>query len=134
MWNEQNAKRAEGIIGLAKRAGALAVGTEQVIEAVRKGKARLVLVASDVSENTAKRLRDKTAYRNVPLELLPIDMGMLGHLIGKDHAAAVALLQEGFVRSYRKAVQGIPADPPSAESSNMLSNPERNGYTDGRNE
>lgn len=133
MWNEQNGKRAEGIIGLAKRAGALAVGTEQVIEAVRKGKAKLVLVASDVSENTEKRLRDKASFRNVPLEFLPIDMGVLGHLIGKDHAAAVALLQEGFVRSYRKAMQDPPAGSPAALS-NTLSNPERNGYTDGRNE
>lgn len=131
MWNEQNEKRLTGIIGLAKRAGALAVGTEQVIEAVRKGKAHLVLVASDVSENTAKRLRDKASFRNVPLEVLPLDMGALGHLIGKDHAAAVALMQEGFVRSYRKA--DSPAGPP-AVSSNTLSNPERNGYTDGRNE
>ena len=129
MWNELNGKRLEGILGLAKRAGALAVGTEQVIEAVRKGKAKLVLAASDVSENTAKQLRDKASYRNVPLELLPIDMGVLGHAIGKDRAAAVALLQEGFVRSYRKAAQ----DPPTV-SSNTLSNPERNGYTDGRNE
>lgn len=132
MWNEQNGKRLTGIIGLAKRAGALAVGTEQVIESVRKGKARLVLVASDVSENTAKRLQDKASYRNVPLEALPMDMSALGHSVGKDHAAAVALLQEGFVRSYRKA-KGSPADPPAA-ASNTLSNPERNGYTDGRNE
>lgn len=131
MWNEQNGKRAEGIIGLAKRAGALAVGTEQVVESVRKGKAQLVLVASDVSDNTAKRLQDKASYRNVPLELLPIDMNALGHLVGKDHAAAVALLQEGFVRSYRKAIS--PAGSPAA-ASNTLSNPERNGYTDGRNE
>lgn len=129
MWNEQNGKRLEGIIGLAKRAGALAIGTESVIEAMRKGKAKLVLVACDVSENTAKRLQDKASYRNVPLELLPIDMDALGHPVGRDHAAAVALLQEGFVRSYRKASQN-----PPAVSSNTLSNPERNGYTDGRNE
>ena len=132
MWNEQNGKRLRGIIGLAKRAGALAIGTEAVIEAVRKGKAKLVLAACDVSENTAKRLQDKASYRGVPLERIPIGMGELGRLIGKDHAAAVALLQEGFVRSYRKAIQD-PADPP-AVSSNTLSNPERNGYTDGRNE
>lgn len=133
MWNEQNEKRLTGIIGLAKRAGALAVGTENVIESVRKGKARLVLVACDVSENTAKRLQDKASYRNVPLERIPIRMDALGHLIGKDHAAAVALLQDGFVRSYRKAMQEPLASPP-AVSSNTLSNPERNGYTDGRNE
>lgn len=133
MWNENNRKRAEGIIGLAKRAGALAVGTEQVLDAVRKGKSHLVLAASDVSKNTAKQLRDKTSFRQSPLEVLPIGMHELGRLIGKDHTAAVAFLQEGFVRSYRKAVSDPPADP-SAATSITLSNPERNGYTHGRNE
>ena len=133
MWNDTNRKRAEGIIGLAKRAGALAVGTNRVLDAIRGHKAQLVLVACDVSDNTAKLLRDKTSFQNVPIEFLPIDMRELGRLIGKEHAAAVALTQEGFVRSYRKAVYGSPADP-SAETSITLSNPERNGYTHGRNE
>ena len=46
--------RVLGVLGLARRAGALAIGTNSVLEAVRKGKAYLVLIASDASENTAK--------------------------------------------------------------------------------
>jgi len=92
-----------GILGLAKRAGALAIGTNSVLESVRKGKALLVLIASDASSNTQKQLTDKASFRNVPVQTLPFDMTELGHAIGKDHTVAVAILQEGFVISYTKA-------------------------------
>ncbi|MBQ3934774.1 MAG: ribosomal L7Ae/L30e/S12e/Gadd45 family protein [Clostridia bacterium] len=95
--------RRYGIIGLAYRAGKLAYGTNSVIEAVRNGKAKLVLAADGISENTAKQLRDKTNYRAVPLEFLPLSAEELGKLIGKTETAAVAFLQEGFVVSYRKS-------------------------------
>lgn len=92
-----------GILGLAKRAGALAIGTNSVLESVRKGKALLVLIASDASSNTQKQLTDKASFRNVPVQTLPFDMAELGHAIGKDHTVSVAITQEGFVISYTKA-------------------------------
>lgn len=114
--------RVLGILGLAKRAGALAVGTNSVLEAVRKDKALLVLVTSDVSENTKKQLHDKASYRKIPIETLPFGMCELGKALGKEHSAAVAVLQEGFVISYTKAC-----------TTNKVINPERNGITHGRN-
>lgn len=92
-----------GILGLAKRAGALAIGTNSVLESVRKEKALLVLIASDVSSNTKKQLTDKAGFRHVPVQMLPFNMGELGHALGKDHTVAVAITQEGFVISYTKA-------------------------------
>jgi len=95
--------RILGVLGLARRAGALAIGTNSVLEAIRKKKAFLVLIAADASENTAKQLLDKSAYYKIPAETLPFGMLELGHAIGKDHTVAVAILQEGFVVSYTKA-------------------------------
>ena len=95
--------RIQGVLGLAKRAGALAVGTNSVLDAVRNGKAKLVLLANDASENTVKQLNDKASFRCVPLETLGMDRETLGHCIGKENTAAIALLQEGFVTAYRKA-------------------------------
>ena len=92
-----------GILGLAMRARALAVGTSSVLESVRGGKARLVLIASDASANTQKQLTDKASFRHVPVQMLPYDMLELGHALGKDHTVAVAILQDGFVISYTKA-------------------------------
>lgn len=92
-----------GVLGLAMRARALAVGTNSVLESVRKGKALLVLIASDTSSNTQKQLQDKASYRHVPVQTLPFDMLELGRALGKDHTVAVAIEQEGFVISYTKA-------------------------------
>ncbi len=43
-------------LGLCKKAGALKLGFDPVKEAVLKGKAYLVLTASDLSEKTKKRV------------------------------------------------------------------------------
>ena len=49
-------------IGLAKRAGQAVFGTEMVQNSARSGKAKLIIVASDVSNNTRKELNDTAAY------------------------------------------------------------------------
>ncbi|MBP5231578.1 MAG: ribosomal L7Ae/L30e/S12e/Gadd45 family protein [Clostridia bacterium] len=95
--------RIAGILGLAYRAGALACGTNQVVESVRNGKAKLVLRAKDVSPNTEKELKDKTSFRKVPLEILSCGTEELGAWFGRPPTAAVAILKEDFVTAYRKA-------------------------------
>ena len=122
--------RIAGILGLAKRANALVGGTTLTLDAVRKGKALLVLAANDISPGTEKQLRDKTSYRNVPLEVLPFGADELGHCIGKTKTAAVALLNPGFVASYRKAAGKTqtaeePAVPPTPDTSETEGHPKR---------
>lgn len=95
--------RVKGVLGLARRAGALAVGTVGVVDAIRSGKAKLVLIADGVSENTRKRLTDKASFRSVPTEFLPFGAEELGHCVGKGDSSSAAILQENFVISYRKA-------------------------------
>ena len=49
--------RASGLLGLARRAGGVAVGTEAAREAIRAGDARLVVVAQDVSPVQSAKVR-----------------------------------------------------------------------------
>ncbi len=49
-------------IGLAKRAGQASFGTEMVRNCAKAGKAKLIIVASDVSENTKKEISDTAAF------------------------------------------------------------------------
>lgn len=49
-------------IGLARRAGAAVFGTEQVRDSAKARKAKLIIVASDVSENTRKEITDTAAF------------------------------------------------------------------------
>lgn len=49
--------RVPGLLGLARRAGGVAAGTEAVREAIRDGQARLVVVATDASPAQSAKVR-----------------------------------------------------------------------------
>lgn len=57
--------RISGMLGLAAKAGKLIVGEDKILEAIRSGKARLVIIAGDASDNTKKRYSDKCSYYGV---------------------------------------------------------------------
>mgnify|MGYP000199371195 CR=1 FL=1 len=59
--------KALSMIGLATKAGKIASGEFAVESAVRKGKACLVIIASDASDNTKKSFNDMGAYYHVPV-------------------------------------------------------------------
>ncbi|MBO4453232.1 MAG: ribosomal L7Ae/L30e/S12e/Gadd45 family protein [Clostridia bacterium] len=92
------------MIGLAKRAGKLAAGTENALEAIRKHKAKLVLVCADVSDNTKKALSDKSAFYGVKCEQTDASMAEVGRSIGKKSCAAIAFTDDNFVTAYRKSL------------------------------
>ena len=96
--------KAEGVIGLARRAGQIAVGTNGALDAIRSGKAKLVLIASDASDNTKKLLTDKASFRKVPVEFPPMTAETLGKCVGKAYTVAAAFLQDGFVIAYHGAL------------------------------
>lgn len=99
-------------LGLCARARALILGTPMVCEAMRTAKKpRLVLVASDASENTRKRLNDKCAFYGVTQIALPLTSADLAHAVGKASGlAAVGLTDEHLCRLMRGALKkcGIP--------------------------
>lgn len=84
-------------LGLAMRAGKVVSGEEQVIEAIRKKKACLVIVAGDASENTKKKVTDKAGYYGVPC-LTAGDRYRLGQAIGKGERVVLAVTDRGFAK------------------------------------
>lgn len=86
---EQYAMR---MLGLAARARALVVGTPLVCKALAAEKRpHAVLLASDASPNTEKRIKDRTAFYGVPLYRLQASCEELALCIGKRDAAVAAL-------------------------------------------
>lgn len=87
--------RVMSLLGIAMK-GRLAVsGENQTLEAVRTGKARVVLVSGDASDNTKKLFRDKCTYYQVPV----FEYGKkedLGRAIGKDLRSSVAVCDVGL--------------------------------------
>ncbi len=94
---EMSENRVLGMLGLARRAGKTVTGSDLVCKAMRRGELKLVLLASDASENTKKRISDKSAYYNVTLLNLDSDSGTIAHSLGKSGAiAAVGVTDENF--------------------------------------
>ena len=86
------------LLGLSARAGKLASGEYSAETAVKSGKAALVIVAEDASANTKKLFHDKCSFYEVPI----YEFGtkeMLGHAIGKELRASVAVLDEGLANA-----------------------------------
>ena len=87
-------------LGMAMRAGKIVTGDETVLKTVRAGKAKLVLVAADASDNTKKKYRDKCASYGVFLaEAFSRDL--LGRALGKEERAIVAVTDSGFANMIR---------------------------------
>ena len=79
------------ILGLARRAGAVAPGTAATRRSISQGEARLVLMAEDASLAQLDKIRRTMRKRIIPQVLLG-DRTTLGAAIGKAPITAVCLL------------------------------------------
>lgn len=94
-------------LGLCKRAGALICGTPMICTALREGKKKpiIVVMASDVSEGTRKKLTDKCAFYET--RLVTIDAGgeTLAAAVGKTGTlASVAVTDENLAELVKKSL------------------------------
>lgn len=94
-------------IGLAKKAGRLAAGTQNVIDAIRSKKAFTVIVASDVSDNTAKLLGDKSTSYGVRIKNSEYTRAELGNILGTAACACVAFTDSSFALMYQRAIEEL---------------------------
>ena len=92
-----------GILGLARKAGALALGTEAAIEAVRKDKAKVVIIASDASKTTIEQLENKCSFYKVKYDVPGLTREQLGSFLGRSVLSAVAILNDNLYNGYKKA-------------------------------
>ncbi len=83
------------LLGLAARAGALIYGTDLVRRAVRAGRVRLAIVASDISDNTRDKLRLLLASEDIAVIEGP-DRGELGGLVGKGPLSVIGMEEGSF--------------------------------------
>ena len=91
------------MLGLARRAGKVVSGEFATEKAVKTGKAWAVLVAEDASENTKKMLRNMCDFYQVPFAVYE-EKDALGHAIGQQMRASLALTDENFARTIMNMV------------------------------
>ena len=86
------------MLGMAQRAGAVASGGFMTETSVKSGKAFLVVVASDASDNTQKDFKDMCDHYSVPIRFYS-NREDLGHCIGKEFRASLAVTNEGLANN-----------------------------------
>lgn len=87
-----------GMLGLARRAGKVVTGAEISETAVKSGKARLVIIAADISENGKKAITDACKYYKVKY----IEYGtreQLGKFTGAEERTVVCINDGNFARA-----------------------------------
>lgn len=89
--------KALSMLAIAQKAGKVYSGGFMVEKAIQEGKAQLVLVADDASDNTQKKFRQKCEFYNIPC-YVSVDSGLLGKTIGKEARVTVAITDAGFAK------------------------------------
>ena len=88
-------RRCLDLVGLARRAGDLVVGFDQVEEWLRRGRCGLVLTASDGSADGRRRI--EALAGEVPV-LDPFDRTELGSAVGREEAVHAGVADRGLAR------------------------------------
>ena len=87
--------KALSMIGIATKAGKTQTGEFSTEKAVKEGKAALVIVARDASDNTKKKFRNMCQYYQVTMREFA-DKNSLGAACGKEFRASLAITDAGL--------------------------------------
>ncbi|MGT2910361.1 YlxQ-related RNA-binding protein [Streptococcus cameli] len=91
------------LLGLAQRANCLVSGEEFVVEAIRKGQAKLVFLANDAAHNLSKKVSDKSQSYQVDV-VTAFSTLELSTAVGKSRKA-IALTDAGFTKKMRSIME-----------------------------
>ena len=91
-------------LGLATRAGKIQSGEFSTEKSVKAGKAAMVIVAEDASQNTKKKFTNMCEWYKVPIYFIATKEE-LGHAMGKEMRASLAFTDQGFLTLQRTLVK-----------------------------
>lgn len=93
--------KVTSLLGLATKAGKISSGEFMTEKMVKAGKAYLVMVADDASDNTKKKFENMCEFYEVPICFFS-EKESLGHAMGKELRASLAVVDEGFAKAIKK--------------------------------
>jgi ribosomal protein L7Ae-like RNA K-turn-binding protein len=99
-----DAEKLLGLLGLARRAGRLAVGFSAVEQMVRRGEAPLVVVATDAGASQLGKIRRWDNLRGLVDDALTA--AELARAMGRDKLVVVGVSDPGFIKGIQKLVVG----------------------------
>ncbi len=98
------------LLGLMRKANAIAVGETNTGGAVIAGKAKLLLLAADASDNARSRARGFTHGRDVVTVTLPFTKDEIAAHVGVSSCAMAAITDIGFANAFMKSLAAAVPD------------------------
>lgn len=98
------------LLGLMRKANAIAVGETNTGGAVRAGKAKLLLLAADASDNARSRARGFTHGRDIVTITLPFTKDEIAAHVGVSGCAMAAITDIGFANAFMKSLAAAVPD------------------------
>lgn len=95
--------KALSMLGIATKAGKVVTGEFSTEKAVKEGRAFLVVVAEDASDNTKKKFQNMCNYYQTSICFFS-DKESLGNACGKEFRASLALIDEGLAKAVKKQI------------------------------
>ena len=87
-------------LGMAKKAGLLAIGSEDAGVAARAGKASLIVSANDASEGSMRRALENALLGGVPYVIVPYTKNQFGSITGRGAPGTIGFLEAGLAAGF----------------------------------
>jgi ribosomal protein L7Ae-like RNA K-turn-binding protein len=88
------------LLGMAKKAGMLEIGSDSVVACARGGKARLIISASDASENSLRSAENCAAAAGAALITVPYTKDDIGAVVGRGSPGMLAITDIGMACAF----------------------------------
>lgn len=106
-------------IGIARKAGELVVGEVNSGTAIRGGRVKLLILASDASSNARSRAESYVYGTKVPLVLVPLTKLEISDMVGVNGCSMAAFTDIGLASAFLDSLTG--EDEQYAEAAKQLS-------------
>jgi ribosomal protein L7Ae-like RNA K-turn-binding protein len=97
-------RKLKSMLGIAEKSGKLKSGNYQVEEAVKEGKAFLVLVAENGSKRTIKSYQDMCSFYETPI-YIDGTIDEISQAIGKTNRAAICINDRSLGEALKKLIE-----------------------------
>ena len=101
--NQKN--RVLGLIGIATKAGKVIFGTEAVLEAIEKRKAKLVIIAEDASEKSKDNMIYSSSKKDIPIAVYGL-IEDISHSIGRKNKSVICINDKNLGEEIYKIICG----------------------------
>ena len=92
--------KAMGLLGIMRKASALAIGEENTVDALKKGKVKLLILPSDASEKRKKDAELLLRGRNAESVEVPYTGQEIADALGIGGCSILAITDLGFASSF----------------------------------